>query len=237
MSNLHDETRGATLLASVTEIVSVYLQQNRAQPDQLAQIISSVTDALRGAVSQAPTGSTTFPPLAAAGTHAAEERVTDTAAPQPVSTEPARPAVPIDESVHSDYLICLECGIRQKLLKKHLRIAHGLSPQEYRKRFSLDATYPLAAPSFAEGKREMAKRIGLGRGRTAGQTGSAAEAEPAPAVAPAAATARSDTEGTRRGRGRRASATKAGQGQDGIQATPARRGRKPRVTAASAGTA
>jgi predicted transcriptional regulator len=236
MSNLHDETRGATLLASVTEIVSVYLQQNRAQPDQLSQIISSVTDALRGAVSQAPTESTRFPPLAAAGTHAAEERVTDTAAPQPVSTEPARPAVPIDESVHSDYLICLECGIRQKLLKKHLRIAHGLSPQEYRKRFSLDATYPMAAPSFAEGKREMAKRIGLGRGRTAGQTGSEAEAEPAVPAA-AAATARSDTEGKRRGRGRRASASKAGQGQDGIQATPARRGRKPRVTAASAGTA
>src|SRR5689334_2789964 len=153
---MQQEAGGSTLLTSVTEIVAVYLRQNQAQPEQLSQIISSVTDALRGALSQAP-GAQTTPPSAAtnAATQGAGEGEPRTEAPQPVAAKPIEPAVPIDESVHSNYLICLECGVRQKLLKKHLRIAHGLDPREYRQQWGLDRQYPMAAPSFAEGKRAI----------------------------------------------------------------------------------
>src|SRR3954447_15005531 len=112
---MQEEAGGSMLLTSVTEIVAVYLRQNQARPEQLSQIISSVTDALRGALSQVP-GEQTTPPSAATNTatQRAGEGEARTEAPQPVAGKPTEPAVPIDESVHSDYLSCLECGVRQK---------------------------------------------------------------------------------------------------------------------------
>jgi predicted transcriptional regulator len=73
------------------------------------------------------------------------------------------PAVPIRRSVHADYVICLEDGKRLKLLKRYLKTRYDMSPEEYRERWSLPASYPMVAPNYARLRAEMAQRIGLGR--------------------------------------------------------------------------
>lgn len=73
------------------------------------------------------------------------------------------PAVPVRSSVKNDHIVCLECGTRMKMLKRHLSTEHGLSPDEYKSRFNLSADYPLVAPAYADKRRELAKKIGLGR--------------------------------------------------------------------------
>ncbi len=62
-----------------------------------------------------------------------------------------------------DALFCLECGRKQKTLKRHLRTSHELTPSEYREKYSLKAHYPMVAPAYAKERSEMAKKIGLGR--------------------------------------------------------------------------
>lgn len=85
------------------------------------------------------------------------------------SSDPSReeakrtPAVSVRASVKPDHLICLECGSTQKTLKRHLDSAHGLTPQDYRDRYGLPAGYPMSAPNYAELRRGLAKKIGLGR--------------------------------------------------------------------------
>jgi len=80
--------------------------------------------------------------------------------------EPApkpNPAVPIKQSVTPDYIICLEDGKKQKMLKRHLKTAHGMSPDEYRERWGLPRDYPLVSPNYAKQRSALAKKIGLGR--------------------------------------------------------------------------
>ncbi len=80
--------------------------------------------------------------------------------------EPApkpRPAVPIKQSVTPDYIICLEDGKKQKMLKRHLKTAHSMSPDEYRERWGLPRDYPLVSPNYAKRRSQLAKKIGLGR--------------------------------------------------------------------------
>jgi len=79
------------------------------------------------------------------------------------------PAVPIDKSVKRNEIICLECGKGQKILKRHLTSAHGLTSEEYRTRWDLARDYPLVAPNYAKMRSEFAKEIGLGRKPGAGQ--------------------------------------------------------------------
>jgi len=73
------------------------------------------------------------------------------------------PAVPVKESVRSDYIVCLEDGKRLKTLKRHLRAAFGMSPEEYRAKWRLPADYPMVAEDYSQARRALAKRIGLGR--------------------------------------------------------------------------
>lgn len=75
----------------------------------------------------------------------------------------ANPAVPIRSSVKKDYIVCLECGKKMKMLKRHLSTEHNLSVDEYRARWKLPADYPVVAPDYAETRRKLAKKIGLGR--------------------------------------------------------------------------
>jgi predicted transcriptional regulator len=79
--------------------------------------------------------------------------------------EPAgpEPAVPVRRSIHDDHLVCLICGKQQKILRRHLEVAHQLTPQAYREQFGLRPDYPMAAPSYARQRSEMAQRSGLGR--------------------------------------------------------------------------
>ncbi|WP_434622438.1 MucR family transcriptional regulator [Tabrizicola sp. M-4] len=73
------------------------------------------------------------------------------------------PAVPIEDSVQDDYLICLEDGLRFKMLKRHLKEAYGMSPDEYRNKWGLPSDYPMAAPSYSRAKGEIARKLKLGR--------------------------------------------------------------------------
>ncbi len=73
------------------------------------------------------------------------------------------PAVSIKKSVRPDYIVCLEDGEKHKMLKRHLRTAHELTPDAYRKRWGLAGDYPLVAPKYAELRSKLAKKIGLGR--------------------------------------------------------------------------
>jgi predicted transcriptional regulator len=73
------------------------------------------------------------------------------------------PAVTIRRSLASkDYIISLIDGKPYKSLRRHLS-SHGLTPEDYRKRYGLKADYPMVAPNYADQRRELAKKIGLGR--------------------------------------------------------------------------
>lgn len=75
------------------------------------------------------------------------------------------PAVPIRKSVTDDYIICLEDGKKLKMLKRHLKSAYNMTPEEYRERWGLPPDYPMVAPKYAQRRSELAKSIGLGTRR------------------------------------------------------------------------
>ena len=77
------------------------------------------------------------------------------------------PAVPVRASIKPDYLVCLEDGKKLKMLKRYLLTRFGMTPEQYRAKWHLPADYPMVAPNYAEQRRMLAKKIGLGtRGRT-----------------------------------------------------------------------
>lgn len=76
---------------------------------------------------------------------------------------PQEPAVPIRASIKPDHVVCLECGTKAKMLKRHLTTAHGLTAEEYRKKWDLKPDHPLTAPNYSAVRTELAKKIGLGR--------------------------------------------------------------------------
>lgn len=76
---------------------------------------------------------------------------------------PLQPAVPIEESITDDYLICLEDGKKLKMLKRHLKAMYGMTPEDYRHKWALPSSYPMVAPSYASRRRTLAKEIGLGK--------------------------------------------------------------------------
>jgi predicted transcriptional regulator len=123
----------------VAEIVSSYVRHHQIAPDQLAGLIVEVHRVLAG-LGRAP----------------------------PVQ-EPAKPAVPIRRSVQQDYIVCLECGFRAQMLRRHLRVAHGLEIADYRARWKLPAGYPLTAPNYSARRATLAKETGLGRRRAAAE--------------------------------------------------------------------
>ena len=77
--------------------------------------------------------------------------------------EPPKPAVSIRRSVTPDYIICLDDGKKLKMLKRHLRAAYNMTPDEYRVKWNLPADYPMVAPNYARQRSNFAKKIGLGR--------------------------------------------------------------------------
>jgi len=122
------------LLKLTAEVVAAYVSSHRVAPTELEVIIGSVAGSLA--------------------------EVSD-----PPKAVPARmePAVLVRRSLDRDYVICLVCGQKQKMLKRHLAVRHQLNPLDYRERYDLRSDYPLVAPSYAAQRSEMARRIGLGR--------------------------------------------------------------------------
>ncbi len=83
----------------------------------------------------------------------------------PVPLPKQEPAVPVKKSITDEYLICLEDGKKLKMLKRHLKSAYDLTPDQYRAKWGLPADYPMTAPKYAEARSHLAKKIGLGRAR------------------------------------------------------------------------
>ncbi len=101
--------------------------------------------------------------------------------------EPERkPAVSIRASVKPDHIVCLEDGKKFTTLKRHLMTDHGLTPQDYRAKWSLSADYPLTAPDYSERRKALAKTIGLGRKPGAKVAAKAAVGRPRAKKTPAA---------------------------------------------------
>lgn len=77
----------------------------------------------------------------------------------------SRPAVPVEDSITPDHLICLEDGKKFKMLKKHLKTKYDLTPEEYRAKWGLPLDYPMVAPNYAAKRQQLAKASGLGKAR------------------------------------------------------------------------
>ena len=149
-----DDQDRPRLLGFAAQIVSAHVSKNAVAAQELPPLIERVYEALRNAGAEP-------------------------------AAEPARPepAAPIKKSVFPDYLICLEDGKKLKMLKRHLRTAYNMSPEEYRKRWGLPAEYPMVAPNYAKHRSTLAREIGLGTRRRAAAPADA----PEPAARPRAA--------------------------------------------------
>lgn len=128
-----------TLLTLTADIVAAHVSNNSVAVNDLPQLIQNVHSALTGI----------------SGSRAAPE-----ARPEP--------KVSIRASIKPDYIVCLEDGKKQKMLKRHLMTNHGMTPDEYRQKWGLAADYPMVAPNYAEQRRTLAKSIGLGTKRRKG---------------------------------------------------------------------
>lgn len=123
-----------TLITLTSDIVAAHLSNNDVAVGDVPGLITNVYNALA---------------------NLGEVAVVEEAKPQP--------AVAIRNSVKPDYIVCLEDGKKLKMLKRYLRTNFNMSPEEYRARWGLAADYPMVAPSYAEKRRDLAKKIGLGR--------------------------------------------------------------------------
>ncbi len=129
-----------------------------AAADRLLTLTAQIVSAYVGN----NTVSTTDLPALMALVHQNLSRLTSgTATPE---TRPD-PAVPVRRSVTPEYIICLEDGKKLKMLKRHLKTAYGMTPEQYRERWGLPADYPLVAPNYAKQRSKLAKQIGLGTSR------------------------------------------------------------------------
>jgi len=131
--NMSNETPTNDLMNLTTQIVAAHVGNNTVAISYLPNVIEQVYRALNGL-----------------GTE-----------PVPVVEKP-QPAVPIKKSVTPDYIICLEDGKQLKMLKRHLKTAYDMTPDEYRDRWGLASDYPMVAPNYAKQRSKLAKQIGLG---------------------------------------------------------------------------
>ncbi|MBY0304228.1 MAG: MucR family transcriptional regulator [Sphingomonas sp.] len=121
------------LVALTADIVAAHVSNNSTSVSDLPRLIESVHGALAGLGS----------PVAA-----------------PVVVQ--EPAVSVRSSIKPDYIVCLEDGKKLKMLKRHLMTHYKMTPDEYRAKWKLSADYPMVAPNYAEQRRDLAKKIGLG---------------------------------------------------------------------------
>ena len=100
---------------------------------------------------------------------------------EPNGLKKPEPAVSVRRSIRPDHLVCLICGKKQKLLKRHLAVEHEVTPDEYRQRLGLKPDYPMVAPNYAQQRRELALSIGLGRPKKPARRRQKSTARPAKA--------------------------------------------------------
>ena len=121
------------LITLTADIVTAHVANNSTDAEALPSLIENIYGALSGLG------------------HAAVEE------------DKPEPAVSIRASVKNDHLVCLDCGKKFKMLKRHLMTDHGMTPEEYRDRWNLPTDYSLVAPDYSQQRRTLAKDIGLGR--------------------------------------------------------------------------
>ncbi|MEM8724396.1 MAG: MucR family transcriptional regulator [Pseudomonadota bacterium] len=123
-----------TLITLTSDIVAAHVSNNDVTVEDVPELITNVFGALQSL-----------------GEDAEPEEA------------PPEPAVSIRASIKPDYIVCLEDGKKLKMLKRYLRTNYDMTPEEYRARWNLPADYPMVAPNYAEKRRDLAKKIGLGR--------------------------------------------------------------------------
>jgi predicted transcriptional regulator len=126
---------GEMLIELTADVVAAYVSNNPVPVSELPNLIADI--------------------------HAALGRVGVAAEQAPADKQ--KPAVSPKRSVHDDYIICLEDGKKFKSLKRHLMTHYSLSPDQYREKWGLDASYPMVAPNYAAARSQLAKKMGLGR--------------------------------------------------------------------------
>ena len=122
------------MLALTAEIVAAHVGNNAVAGGEVGALIQSVFDTLRGLATDEP------------------------AVPVELT-----PAVSVRRSVTDDAIVCLECGKKLKMLKRHLMTAYGMTPEAYRAKWGLKPDYPMVAPNCSAQRQALAKQIGLGR--------------------------------------------------------------------------
>jgi predicted transcriptional regulator len=152
-------------VAITAELISAYLKNNAVGADDIPQLAQHVPELIRR-IHEAfarlpdPGSSETHADHAVAETLEAVGLFTKEAAPAEVLV----PAVPIEESVTPDHVVCLEDGMTFRSLRPHLVSAHGLTPEAYRKKWGLSPDHPIVAPNYSRDRALVAKKIGLGKG-------------------------------------------------------------------------
>jgi predicted transcriptional regulator len=142
MSEQNLDSRNDMLVELTAELVAAYVSNNSVPVGELPSLIAEVHGAL-GRIGTVPV-----------------------VVEAPVM-EKQKPAVNPKKSIHDDYIICLEDGKHFKSLKRHLMAHYGLTPEQYRDKWDLDANYPMVAPNYAAARSILARNIGLGRKRKA----------------------------------------------------------------------
>lgn len=132
---MSDQVTSAELLGFTTDIVSSYVANHQVSPENLRKFVQSTYQVL---------SETARSPFLLR------------------SSSPLNPAVPIEESIHEDYIVCLEDGKRLQMLKRHLKTVYKMSVEQYRERWGLPHDYPVVAPSYAKRRSQIAKNTGLG---------------------------------------------------------------------------
>ncbi|MGM0422124.1 MAG: MucR family transcriptional regulator [Pseudomonadota bacterium] len=135
MSRDRDRTRDIELLGLTTEVVSSRIVNSDLSSEDISKMIKKI--------------------------YATMQEITNT---ETVNTPTAQtPYVPVHESIKPDYIICLEDGRKMKMLRRHLKTAYNMSPEEYREKWNLPPDYPMTAPNYAKRRSALAKKIGLGK--------------------------------------------------------------------------
>jgi predicted transcriptional regulator len=122
----------ANVLGLTAQIVAAHVSNNTVPPDALPSLIQEVYKTLAGV------------------------------GKEPVQPDRPQPAVPVKKSVFSDHIVCLEDGKKLKMLKRHLKTAYNMTPEQYRERWGLTPDYPMVSPDYAKHRSSLAKKSGLG---------------------------------------------------------------------------
>jgi len=133
---MSEELKAGSLLQMATTIVAAHVSKSSVPAAEIPRLLSDIYQALSG--------------LADGKLTATQTR--------------SEPAIPVKKSVTPDYIICLECGKKQKMLKRHIRTAYGLSPEQYREKWDLPPEYPMVSANYAKKRSALARQIGLGTG-------------------------------------------------------------------------